>query len=117
METTQEKTMQNEMMETSMCEESMDKTVDDSMTEMEAVPKKSKLLHKDVTIGLIDNYIIELGKELKSAKLRYAEADLDDENWSGKYERRTACKVIEGKIKILTDFQSNLESMFASMSM
>lgn len=113
METTQEKTMQNEKMETSMCEETMDKTVDDSMTEMEAAPRgKMEVKPQCAISGLIKNHIIVLEEALGEAKMKYADAALDDENWSGKYERKVECKVLEGQIAILSKLDNDFECMF-----
>lgn len=111
---TQEKSMQNETMENSMCEESMEKTTDDSMTEMEAMPKGKMDVKPHCAIsGLIKNHIIVLEDALNEAKMRYADAALDDENWSGKYERKMECKVLEGQIAILSKLDDDFECMLA----
>nr|DAU53000.1 MAG TPA: hypothetical protein [Caudoviricetes sp.] len=62
-------------------------------------------------IGLIKNQKIVLEDELREAKLRYADVALEEENWSGKYERKTACKIIEGQIAILTKLQQDFKCM------
>lgn len=62
-------------------------------------------------IGLIKNQKIVLEEELREAKLKYADVALEEENWSGKYERKTACKIIEGQIAILSKLQYDFKCM------
>lgn len=108
---TQEKSMQN-----SMTEESMQ--MNDSMNEMEATPKiKMEMTPQEAISGLIKNQIIVLDEELDVAKKRYADADLNDENWLGKYERKIDCKVLNGQISILNKLHNDFESIFPSMAM
>ena len=106
---TQEKTMDNAMseesMQTSMCEST------DEM-QMEATPKKMDEMPECAIIGLIKNHILDLDEKLHDAKMRYADASLDDDNWSGKYERKMECKILEGKMEILNTVQKNFENMF-----
>lgn len=104
---TQEKTMQSESI-----------VMNDSMNEMEATPKtKMEMTPQEAISGLIKNQIIVLDEELDSAKKRYAEADLSDENWSGKYERKIECKVLKGQISILNKMHKEFECIFPSMAM
>jgi len=105
METTQEKTMENEMQAESM-------SMDDSMTEMEAAPKSMDKMPECAIVGLIKNHKLMLEESLQDAKLRFAEASLDEDNWSGKYERKTECKIIEGQMSILTKLLNDFECMF-----
>lgn len=64
-------------------------------------------------MGLIKNQKIVLEEALKEAKLRFADVALEKENWSGRYEREVACKVIEGQIFILSKLQQDFENMLA----
>ena len=105
METTQEKTMENEMQAESM-------SMDDSMTELEAAPKSMDKMPECAIVGLIKNHKLMLEESLQDAKLRFAEASLDEDNWSGKYERKTECKIIEGQMSILTKLLNDFECMF-----
>lgn len=108
---TQEKSMQNEMSEESM-------QMNDSMNEMEATPKmKMEMTPQQAISGLIKNQMIVLDEELDVAKKRYADADLNDENWSGKYERKIECKVLKGQISILNKLHKDFESIFPSIAM
>lgn len=66
-------------------------------------------------MGLIKNQIIVLGEELNDAKLRYADVALEEENWSAKYERKQACKILEGQIAILNKLQKDFECMLTPM--
>lgn len=66
-------------------------------------------------IGLIKNQIIVLDEELNDAKLRYADVALEEENWSAKYERKQACKILEGQIAILNKLQRDFECMLTPM--
>lgn len=66
-------------------------------------------------MGLIKNQIIVLDEELNEAKLRYADVALEEENWSAKYERKQACKILEGQIAILNKLQKDFECMLAPM--
>lgn len=101
---TQEKTMTEESMQNTMTE--------DSMVEMEAMPKSMDKMPECAIVGLIKNHKLMLEENLQDAKLRYAEASLDDDNWSGKYERKTECKIIEGQMSILTKLLNDFECMF-----
>lgn len=67
-------------------------------------------------MGLIKNQIIVLDEELNEAKLRYADVALEEENWSAKYERKQACKILEGQIAILNKLQNDFECMLTPMS-
>lgn len=67
-------------------------------------------------MGLIKNQIIVLDEELNDAKLRYADVALEEENWSAKYERKQACKILEGQIAILNKLQKDFECMLTPMS-
>lgn len=67
-------------------------------------------------MGLIKNQIIVLNEELNDAKLRYADVALEEENWSAKYERKQACKILEGQIAILNKLQKDFECMLTPMS-
>lgn len=66
-------------------------------------------------MGLIKNQIIVLDEELNDAKLRYADVALEEENWSAKYERKQACKILEGQIAILNKLQKDFECMLNPM--
>lgn len=66
-------------------------------------------------MGLIKNQIIVLDEELNEAKLRYADVALEEENWSAKYERKQACKILEGQIAILNKLQRDFECMLTPM--
>jgi len=107
---TQDRTMTNETKNSTMVE---GQAVDSSMTEMEAMPKsKMEITPQCAVSGLIKNQIIVLEEALDEAKMKYADAALDDENWSGKYERKIECKVLEGQISILSKLDNDLECMF-----
>jgi len=67
-------------------------------------------------IGLIKNQKLMLEEDLRDAKLKYADVALEKENWSGKYEKEMACKVLEGQILILTKLQYDFENMFVPMT-
>ena len=67
-------------------------------------------------MGLIRNQKIVLEEELNEAKLKYADVALEDENWSGKYERKMACKVLEGQIFILGKLEKDFENMLSPMT-
>nr|DAV13679.1 MAG TPA: hypothetical protein [Caudoviricetes sp.] len=68
-------------------------------------------------MGLIKNQIIVLEEELKIAKLKYADVALEKDNWSGRYEREMDCKVLEGKIAILTKMERDLMDMLTPGNM
>lgn len=68
-------------------------------------------------MGLIKNQIIVLEEELKIAKLKYADVALEKDNWSGRYEREMDCKVLEGKIAILTKMERDLMDMLTPANM
>lgn len=67
-------------------------------------------------MGLIKNQVIVLEEELNDAKLKYADVALEEENWSAKYERKQACKILEGQIAILNKLQRDFECMLTPMS-
>lgn len=78
--------------------------------------KEKTMTHRDCAImGLIKNQMIDLQDELKETKVKYADASLQEENWSAKYERRMACKILEGKIAILNKLQRDFENMLTPM--
>ena len=64
-------------------------------------------------MGLIKNQKMVLEEELSEAKLRYADVALEDENWSGKYERKMTCKILEGQIVILSKLQHDFECLMS----
>jgi len=66
-------------------------------------------------IGLIKNQMNDLEGELNEAKLRFADATLDKDNWSMAKEREIACKVVEGQIAILAKLQNAYEDMLSPM--
>lgn len=66
--------------------------------------------------GLIKNQKIVLEEELHDAKLKYADVALEEENWSGKYERKMACKVLEGQIAILSKLEMDFENMLTPIT-
>ena len=61
----------------------------------------------------IKNRIMLLESELDKAKVRFADATLDKENWSMAKEREIDCKVLEGQISILNKMQNEFETMLA----
>lgn len=67
-------------------------------------------------MGLIKPQKIVLEEELHDAKLKYADVALEEENWSGKYERKLACKVLEGQIAILSKMETDFENMLTPMT-
>lgn len=72
--------------------------------------------HSECAImGLIKNQMFDLQEELKETKVKYADASLQEENWSAKYERRMACKILEGKISILDKLKRDFENMLTPM--
>ena len=72
--------------------------------------------HSECAImSLIKNQMIDLQEELKETKVKYADASLQDENWSAKYDRRMACKILEGKISILNKLKRDFENMLTPM--
>ena len=68
-------------------------------------------------IGLIKNQKIVLEERLSDAKLKFADATLDKENWSMAKEREIACKVIEGQVLILSKLEQDFENMLTPMPM
>ncbi len=66
-------------------------------------------------MGLIKNQIIVLEEELKEAKIRLGDISMEEENWSAKYERKTECKILQGKIDILIKLKKDFESMLTPM--
>ena len=79
------------------------------------VSEDSEKHNECAIMGLIKNQMYVLEDELKDAKLRYADVALEEENWSGKYERKMACKVLEGQIAILSKLQNDLEDMLTPL--
>lgn len=72
---------------------------------------EQKISKECAFIGLIKNQKLVLEDELREAKLRFADVALERENWSGKYEREMACKVIEGQISMLNKLETDFECM------
>ena len=64
---------------------------------------------------LINNMSDNLTNQLYDAKLKFADATLDKDNWSMAKEREIACKVIEGQITILAKLRHDFESMLTPM--
>ena len=62
-------------------------------------------------MGLIKNQIIVLNEELDVAYNRLGQVATDEENWSGKYERKMACKILRGQIAILTKLEKDMEKL------
>ena len=82
-------------------------------SEMQKSDEKT-ISQKDAFLGLIKNHVIVMEEKLNDAKMRYAEASLCDENWTGKYDRKLECKVLEGQIKALMKLDSDVNCMFAA---
>lgn len=68
-------------------------------------------------MGLIKNQIIVLNEELDVAYNRLGQVATDEENWSGKYERKMACKILQGQIAILTKLEKDMENMLTPTNM
>lgn len=69
--------------------------------------------HSEYAImSLIDTQMLDLQKELKEAKLEYADASLQDENWSAKYNCKMACKILLCKISLLTELKRDIDKIF-----
>ena len=102
---TEEKTIQKDEMDMSI-------NNDDSFE----MTSKSEVKPQCAISGLIKNHIIVLEEALGTAKIKYADASLDDENWSGRYERKMECKVLEGQISILSKLINDFECMFTSQN-
>ncbi len=66
-------------------------------------------------MGLIKNQIIVLGEELNEAQRKLGIVSMEEENWSAKYERKMECKVLQGKIDILTKLKNDFECMLTPM--
>lgn len=62
-------------------------------------------------IGLIKNTRLMLEDKLREAKLKFADVALEKENWSGKYEKEMACKIIEGQMSMLDKLEKDFECM------
>ena len=94
----------------------MDTTMDYSMMEMDAMPKKMSM---ECTFkGLIKNQMIDLEEMLMAAKVKYADAMLEDKEWSDKYDTKLACQIIKEKMEILTKLEKDFDNMTMSqMSM
>ena len=58
-----------------------------------------------------------LNEELDVAYNRLGQVATDEENWSGKYERKMACKILQGQIAILTKLEKDMENMLTPTSM
>lgn len=65
-------------------------------------------------VGLIKNHILVLKDDMKCAKLKYADASFDKDNWRAKYKRETDCKVLQGQMDILSQLKGDIENMFSS---
>lgn len=63
-------------------------------------------------MGLIKNQMIVLEEQLNDAKIKFAEANLDKDNWSCAKEREIDCKILEGQINILSKLQDDFEGAF-----
>lgn len=101
-----------------MNNEKMENDSMDSMPKMnnnfygEVSDEKTEKISKECAfMGLIKNHKLILEEELREAKLRFADVALERENWSGKYEREMACKVIEGQIIMLNKLENDFECM------
>ena len=68
-------------------------------------------------MGLIKNQIHDLEEHLESAKIKFANATLDKDNWSMAKECEIACKVIDGQINILSKLQHDFECMLTPIPM
>lgn len=96
-------------------------STDETMS-MNNMQFNADFLHKEdekkecAIMGLIKNQKIVLEEELNEAKLKYADVALEDENWSGKYERKMACKILEGQIFILSKLENDFENMLTPMT-
>lgn len=64
-------------------------------------------------VGLIKNQMNDLEEDLYDAKIKFADATLDKDNWSMAKEREITCKVIEGQISMLTKLQNAYEEMLS----
>ncbi len=78
-------------------------------------------LHKDnskecAVMGLIKNQILVLDEKLEDAYNKLGRVSTDEENWSAKYERKLACKILEGQISILNKLQKDFECMISPTS-
>ena len=75
------------------------------------IPEREENFRECAIIGLIKNQKIVLEEELEKAKLKYADAMLEKDNWSEKYEMQTACRILESQIHILSKMESDIENM------
>lgn len=67
---------------------------------------------KECTIlSMMRNRREMLKDDLQEAKIKFADAALDKDNWLGKYEREMACKVLEGQISLLNMMEKEIEEM------
>lgn len=83
---------------------------------MEASKEKSMSGNEtcNCIIGLIKNHILVLNDDMKCAKLKYADASLDKDNWRLKYKREIDCNVLQGQMDILNRLKDDIENMFSS---
>ena len=56
--------------------------------------------------------MIVLEEQLNDAKIKFAEANLDKDNWSCAKQREIDCKILEGQINILSKLQDDFEGAF-----
>lgn len=97
--------------------QTMEKMVEEktNMTDGQFVGEVSNDEPKECAVmGLIKNQIIILEEELEDAYNKLGRVSTDEENWSAKYERKLACKILEGKISILNKLQNDFECMLTS---
>ena len=64
-------------------------------------------------IGLIRNQCEVLNDALEGAKLRYAESELNEEDWKDKVDRKIQCKSLEAQIYILHKLENDFTTMFS----
>lgn len=66
-----------------------------------------------VIMGLIKTQKETLEDAHEKAKMKFADAMLEKDNWSMAKEREIDCKVLEGQISILNKMQNEFETMLA----
>ncbi len=66
-------------------------------------------------MSIIRNQKVMLDDELSEAKLKFADAALDENNWLERNKREMKCKVIEGQISMLCKIERELENMISVM--
>ena len=72
------------------------------------------LVEREVTnIEFVNGNTGQVVLKLDKAKVKFADATLDKENWSMAKEREIDCKVLEGQISILNKMQNEFETMLA----